>query len=181
MIIQINFCIIQTIENESCRCNKNATTSLPNSKQQYFSADNNNIPFENDRYPDLSIVLAEEFRPNINICATLLWSHPQTMSFISHTSWLKPQHFPFSIPSIKGSILLFGTKMKVCTLIDPGASNPMVNKNLYGITPFLQAFSSYRINTKPLKIANNNIINMSEFIKIVISFLVIILKLLHFW
>ena len=56
--------------NEPCSVSKNTITSLPNSKQQYFNADNNNIPFENDRYPDLSIVLTEEFRPNIDICAT---------------------------------------------------------------------------------------------------------------
>ena len=39
----------------------------------------NNIPFEIDRFPDLSIVLTEEFRPNIDICATYLLSHPQAM------------------------------------------------------------------------------------------------------
>ena len=43
--------------NVPCSVSKNTITSLPNSKQQYFNADNNNIPFENDRYPDLSIVL----------------------------------------------------------------------------------------------------------------------------
>ena len=72
--------------NEPCSVNKNTITSLPNSKQQYFSADNNNIPFENDRYPDLSIVLTEEFRPNIDICAAYLWSHPQAMSYNAHSS-----------------------------------------------------------------------------------------------
>ena len=32
--------------NEPCSVNKNIITSLPNSKQQYFNADNNNIPFK---------------------------------------------------------------------------------------------------------------------------------------
>ena len=62
-------------------------------KKQYFNADNNNIPFENDRYPDLSIVLTQEFRSNIDICATQLWSHPQALSFHSHTSWFKLDDF----------------------------------------------------------------------------------------
>ena len=45
--------------NEPYSVNKSTITSLPNSKQQYFNVDSNNIPFENDRYPDLSVVLTE--------------------------------------------------------------------------------------------------------------------------
>ena len=58
--------------NEPCSVNTNIITSLPNSKQQFFNADSNNIPFENDRYPDLSIVLTEKFRPNIDMCHLLM-------------------------------------------------------------------------------------------------------------
>ena len=47
---------------------KNTTTSLPTSKQQNFNAENNNIQFENERYPNLSTVLTEEFRPKIDKC-----------------------------------------------------------------------------------------------------------------
>ena len=50
-------------------------------KKQGLNADNNNTPFENDRYPDLSNALTEEFRPNIDICITYFGSHLQGMNF----------------------------------------------------------------------------------------------------
>ena len=75
--------------NEPCSVYKNTIILLPNSKQQHFNADSNNILFENDRYPDLSIVLTKKVRPNIDICATYLWSHQQAMSYNSHSSWFK--------------------------------------------------------------------------------------------
>ena len=98
--------------NEPCSVKKNTITSLPNSKQ-HFNADNNTIPFENDSYPGLSTVLTEEFRPNIDICATYLWSHPQAMSYNSHSSWFKLGHFPFNRCGITVGRLLDGTKMSL--------------------------------------------------------------------
>ena len=60
--------------------------------------------------------------------------------------------------------------MRVCTLIDTGASKPTVNKNFYRKTSSLHSCPIYKINSKPIKITNNNIINVSECVKIVISF-----------
>ena len=60
--------------------------------------------------------------------------------------------------------------MEVCTSIITGASKPKVNKTFYRNTPFLQSYPIYRISTKSIKIANNNIINVSDCIKVLISF-----------
>ena len=94
------------------------------------------------------------------------------MSYNSHSSWFKLGHYPFNRHGITVGRLLDGTnKMRVCTLIDTCASKPRVNKNFYRKTPFLQhSYPIYKINTKPIEIANNNIINVSECVKIVISF-----------
>ena len=104
------------------------------------------------------------------ICVTYLWSHPQSMSYNSHSSWFKLGHCLFNRHGITVGRLLDGTKMRVCTLIDTGASKPMVNKNFYRKTPFLHSYPIYKINNKPIKITNNNIIKVSECVKIVISF-----------
>ena len=56
-----------------------------------------------------------------------------------------------------------------CDPIDTCASKPTMNKYFYRKTPFSQLYPIYRIIIKPIKIANNNIVNVSECIKIVIS------------
>ena len=93
------------------------------------------------------------------------------MSYNAHSNWFKLGHFPFKRHGITVGRLLDGTKMRVCTLIYTGVSKPMVNENFYRKTPFLHSYPIYKINTKPIKIANNNIINVSECVKIGISFL----------
>ena len=83
--------------------------SLPNSKQQYFSADINNIPFKNDRYPDQSIVLTGI---HTYICATNFWLHPHAMCFNPHTKWFKLGHITFSRHVVTVDNLLDDTKKK---------------------------------------------------------------------
>ena len=127
-------------------------------------------PFLNDRYPEVISMVSTEYNPSVNICATYLWSDKESPSVHTPTSWFPRGYFNMNRHGVTMGKLANGSQIKVYTLLDSGATKPMLNKRFYEQTPFLHSYPRYNIKPRSIKVVDNNYINVSECIKFVISF-----------
>ena len=61
--------------------------------------------------------------------------------------WFKQGRFPIGIDGDTTAHLLDNTPIPVKTLIDSGASRPILNKHFYDAHPFLHTYPRYKIAT----------------------------------
>ena len=73
-------------------------------------------------------------------------------------SYFKPIHTPNE------------SDIRVYTLLDTGATKPILHKRFYERTPFMHTYPKYKITPRSIKIADNNLINVTECIKFPVSF-----------
>ena len=133
---------------------------------------NSQIQSDTDRYEDVTAQITEVFDPDINISTSYLWKNPQYKNqLIKDTaSNFQTGCFPVSPFGLTYGKLLDGSRVKVGTLIDSGASKPMLNKKFYNNSPFLQKYPIYKIKPRYMKVANSNLLAVKECIHMLIEF-----------
>ena len=131
-----------------------------------------------DRYEDLEVHTSCKFDPATSICATYLWTenvgYPKDLATAYHTEgyklWFKQGRFPIGIDGEVTAHLLDNTPIPVKTLINSGASKPILNKHFYDAHPFLHSYPRYRIATRGMVIGNDTVLPCSEAIAIMVKF-----------
>ena len=108
-----------------------------------------------DRYQDLEINTSYKYNPETSICATYLWTenvgYPKDLVTATayHTEgyklWFKQGRFPIGIDGEATAHLLDDTPISVKTLIDSGASRPILSKHFYDKHQFLHTYPRYKI------------------------------------
>ena len=156
-------------------------------KQEHFTADNCNEPLQDDRYAEVKSVLSKQYNPDHDISTTYLWSTPRGKIEAERkdTSWFHQGRIDMDIHGRTTGYLLDGTPIsikrvkmeevprrgtKVQTLNDSGASKSMLNKEFYRKNPFLRKYPIYKIQPRPIKIANDEHIIVDECIHLMIRF-----------
>ena len=102
------------------------------------------------------------FNPSVDICATYLWSDPGSTNLNSDTSWFDKGSFSFSRYGATVGRLEDGSDIRVYTLLDTGATKQILHKRFYERTPFMHTYPKYKITPSSIKIADNNLINVTE-------------------
>ena len=133
-----------------------------------------------DKYEDLKIHTSYKFDPATSICATYLWSenvgYPKDLatSTAYHTEgyklWFRKGRFPIGIDGEATAHLIDNTPIPVKTLIDSGASRPILNKHFHDAHPFLHTYPKYKIATKGMVIGNDTVLPCNEAIAIMAKF-----------
>ena len=72
--------------------------------------------------------------------------------------WFKQGRFPIGIDGEATAHLLDNTPIPVKTLIDSGASKPILNKHFYDAHPFLHTYLRYKIATRGMVIGNDTVL-----------------------
>ena len=129
-----------------------------------------NQDYINDRYSEVVSTTTAGFNPSVDICATYLWSDPGSTNLNSDTSWFDKGSFSFSRYGATVGRLEDGSDIRVYTLLDTGATKPILHKRFYERTPFMHTYPKYKITPRSIKIADNNLINVTECIKFPVSF-----------
>ena len=124
----------------------------------------------NDRYSEVVSTTTTGFNLSIDICATYLWSDPGSTNLNSDTIWFDKGSFSFSRYGATVGRLEDGSDIRVYTLLDTGATKPILHKRFYERTPFMYMYPKYKITPRSIKIADNNLINVTECIKFPVSF-----------
>ena len=133
-----------------------------------------------DKYEDLEVHTPYKFDPATSICATYLWTenvgYPKDLDTATayHTEgyklWFKQGRFPVGIDGEATAHLLDNTPIPVKTLIDSGASRPILNKHFYDAHPFPHTYSKYKIATRGMVIGNDTVLPRNEAIAIMVKF-----------
>ena len=149
---------------------------------------NNNEPigkrvfpqYVEDRYQDLEINTSYKYNPETSICATYLWTenvgYPKDLVTATayHTEgyklWFKQGRFPIGIDGEATAHLLDDTPIPVKTLIDLGASRPILSRHFYDNHPFLHTYPRFKIPPRGMVIANDTVLPCDEAIAIMIKF-----------
>ena len=155
---------LNPLEVKNFKTNKNAA-KLPISKSKDDS-------YDMDR---LNISVDDNFEPDTHISSTYLWTYDSSFSdgpkvAKNGASWFPEGSFPMSLKGETTGFLLDGTPVKVNTLIDSGASKPMLNKKFYNRTPFLHNYPKFKIKPRGIKIASGQIMIFNECIAIMLNF-----------
>ena len=131
-----------------------------------------------DKYEDLEVHTSYKFDPATSICVTYLWTenvgYPKDLVTATayHTEgyklWFKQGRFPTGIDG--EAHLLDNTPIPVKTLIDSGASRPILNKHFYDANPFLHTYPRYKIANRGMVIGNDTVLPCNEAIAIMVKF-----------
>ena len=160
-----------------------------NSKNQYFLADNNNIPAfrrkvqkavlkanryipnNNDRYRDVKSVVKPTtvlkhryYEPNKDISSTYLYT--QGVQSQENVNFLNTQ-IPMTMNSTLTGKLSDGTKLRI--LVDSGCSKSMMNQDFYERHPVLHDCPIYDMKPREIKVANNAVITVNKCIHTVLQ------------
>ena len=84
--------------------------------------------------------------------------------------WFKQERFPIGIEGEATAHLLDNTPIPVKTLIDSGASRPILNKHFYDANPYLYTYPRYKIATRGMVIGNDTVLPCNEAIAIMVKF-----------
>ena len=133
-----------------------------------------------DRYEDLEVHTSYKFDLVTSICATYLWTenvgYPKDLVTVTaydiegYKLWFKQGRFPIGIDGEATAHLLDNTPIPVKTLIDSGASRPILNKYFYDAHPFLHTYPRYKIATRGMVIGNDTVLPCNEAIAIMVKF-----------
>ena len=133
-----------------------------------------------DRYQDLEIITSYKYNPETSICATYLWTenvgYPKDLVTATayHTEgyklWFKQGRFPIGIDGEATAHLLDDTPIPVKTLIDSGASRPILSRYFYDKHPFLHTYPRYEIPPRGMVIGNDTVLPCDEAIAIMVKF-----------
>ena len=152
-------------------------------KAEYFLAANSNEPINkllpfgdiDLPYEEVKPQLSKDLDPDRDVTTTYLWSesgqnlnNPLVMK--GPGTWFPQGSFPITLRGEAVGHLMDGTPIRVKTLIDSGASKPILNKKFYTQHPFLHQYPIYKIKPRGIKIANGKILKIDECIKIMIRF-----------
>lgn len=119
--------------------------------------------------PEVICTHSEEYNPSVDLCATNLWSDESATKVDTPYSWFNRGQFPMNRNCVTIGRLVDGTKLKILTLFDTGATKPLLHK-FYEQTQFLHSYPKYKIKPRSLKIADSNLMTVDECVKILISF-----------
>ena len=133
-----------------------------------------------NKYEDLEVHTSYEFDPAKSICATYLWTenvgYPKELVTVTtyntegYKLWFKQGSFPIGIDGEATAHLLDDTPIPVKTLIDSGASRPILNKHFYDGHPFLHTYPRYKIATRGMVFGNGTVLPCNEAIVIMVKF-----------
>ena len=133
-----------------------------------------------NKYEDLEVHTSYKFDPAKSICATYLWTenvgYPKELVTATayntegYKLWFKQGRFPIGIDGEATAHLLDNTPIPVKTLIDSGASRPILNKHFYDAHPFLHTYPRYKIATRGMVIGNDTALPCNEAIAIMVKF-----------
>ena len=84
--------------------------------------------------------------------------------------WFKQGRFPIGIDGEATAHLLGDTPIPVKTLIDSGASRPILSRYFYDKHPFLHAYPRYKIPLRGMVIGNDTVLPCDEAIAIMVKF-----------
>ena len=103
-----------------------------------------------DTYENIEINTSYTYDPATCICATYLWienvEYPKDLvTTTAYTPegcklWFKERRFPIGIDGEAKAHLLDNTPIPVKTLINSGASRPILSKHFYDTHPFLHTY-----------------------------------------
>ena len=168
--------------NEPLKHNNSKTKEQSQSdyKQNLFSADKYNRPSKIDqyyeldeRYSDLNVETIADYHPDKSVSSTYLWKelkNGKPLSVTTHDSWFSEGRFPITINSEAKGYLLDGTPLRVKTLIDSGASKPILSTSFYEKHEYLHTYPKYDITPRPLMLGNGSTMTIDKCITIVINF-----------
>ena len=84
--------------------------------------------------------------------------------------WFKQGRFPIGIDGEATAHLLDDTPIPVKTLIDSGASRPILSRHFYDTHPFLHTYPRYKIPPRGMVIGNDTVLPCDEAIAIMVKF-----------
>ena len=155
-----------------------ATKFSPTAKKRFFNAANNNVPlqdiaeeqqqlkfdreikineFERDQqYENINAVIDENFNPNRHITTTYLWTNrsgrlQEPKITTTEASWFPEGSFHITTKGETTGYLLDGTPIRVKTLVDSGATKPILNTKFYNRTEFLHQYPKFKIRLERLR------------------------------
>ena len=107
------------------------------------------------------IQLEDKFNPDKHISSTYLWT--LNSSYLGEpkicrnaATWFPEGSFAINIKGETTGYLLDGTPITVKTLVDSGATKPILNIKYYEKTPFLQSYPVYKIKPRGIRVGNNS-------------------------
>ena len=133
-----------------------------------------------NKYENLAVNASYEYNPATSICATYLWTedegYPKDVVTATayhtegHKMWFKQGRFPIGVNGEATAYLLDNTPIAIKTLIDSGASRPILSKHFYDRNPFLHTYPRYKIKPRGMIIGNDMILPCTEAIAIMVKF-----------
>ena len=174
-----------------------ATKFSPTEKKRFFNAANNNVPlqkiaeeqqqlkfdrelktneFERDQqYENINAVIDENFNPNRHITTTYFWTNrsgrlQEPKITTTEASWFPEGSFHITTKGETTGYLLDGTPIRVKTLVDSGATKPILNTKFYNRTEFLHQYPKFKIKARKIKVADGRTIAIDECVNMLISF-----------
>ena len=133
-----------------------------------------------DKYENLEVNASYEYDPATSICATYLWTedvgYPKDVVTATayhtegHKMWFKQGKFPIGVTGEATAYLLDNTPIAIKTLIDSGASRPILSKHFYDRNPFLHTYPRYKTKPRGMIIGNDMILPCTEAIAIMVKF-----------
>ena len=107
--------------------------------------------YSNDRYAEVVSTTTTGFNPSVDICATYLWSDPGSTNLNSNTGWFDRGSFSFSRYGATVGRFEDGSDLRVYTLLEKGATKPILHKRFYERAPFMHTYPKYKITPRSIK------------------------------
>ena len=121
-----------------------------------------------DKYMRVDSALKDTYDPSVDISTTYLWSDPATTSEIQDpNSWFRRGTIRLTDNSNCKGVLADDTPVRI--LFDTGATKAMINKKLYAKSSLLHSYPLFKFPTQKIRVANDQIIKVSEALKFPIT------------
>ena len=88
----------------------------------------------------------------------------------TEASWFPEGNFKISTKGETTGYLLDGTPIRVKTLVDSGATKPILNTKFYNKTKFLHQYPKFKIKPRKIKVVDGRVIIIDECLNMVIYF-----------
>ena len=126
-------------------------------------------------YDGLNISIDNNFDATKHITTTYLWTNRsgrllEPKITTTEASWFPEWNFYITTKGETIAYLLDGTPIRVKTLVDSGATKPILNTKFYNRTKCLHQYPKFKIKPRKIKVADGKVIVIDECVNMVIYF-----------
>ena len=140
------------------------TQNKESGKEEYYQDDSR----LDDRYSTVVSQVVSGFQPNVDLCATYLYTQEGALEFPTRSNFMKG-YFGMTRNCTSTGRLLDDSQIILMVLNDSGETKPIIRRKFLEETEFMKHYPRYSVTKQSVVTANGSLMYVTECVKFLIS------------